>query len=73
MATQIVMDTSGDTRHAFDAGDQVALKAAEDRFRELTGLGFTAATRQPDGSSKLARKFDATAQETLFFPRLVGG
>jgi hypothetical protein len=49
MATQIVMDHKGDTRHNFDAKDAEALLKAERRFKELTGAGFTAATRTADG------------------------
>jgi hypothetical protein len=45
MATQIVMDHTGDTRHNFDAKNASALLKAEERFRELTGAGFTAAVR----------------------------
>src|SRR5216683_1985055 len=45
MATQIVMDRTGDTRHNFDAKNADALLKAEERFRELTGAGFTAAVR----------------------------
>jgi hypothetical protein len=37
MATQIVMDHSGDTRHRFDAKDVKALTDAERRFKVLTG------------------------------------
>ncbi len=44
MATQIVMDRTGDTRHNFDAKNADALL-----------------------------KVDPNAEETLFFPRLVGG
>ncbi|MDB5514029.1 MAG: hypothetical protein JWQ17_787 [Tardiphaga sp.] len=43
MATQIVMDHNGDTRHSFDAKDVKALLEAEHRFKALTGAGFTAA------------------------------
>jgi len=73
MAIQIIMDHSGDTRHEFDATDKKALLEAEERFRRLTGAGFTAATRGVSGEPVVSRKFDPTAQETLFFPRLVGG
>src|SRR5215471_19554632 len=37
MARQIVMDTTGDTRHEFDPADPAALAEAERRFKELTG------------------------------------
>lgn len=73
MATQIVMDHTGDTRHEFDAKDKAAIAAAEERFKELTGLGFTAGKRTADGKTELMRKFDPTAETTIFFPRLQGG
>jgi hypothetical protein len=73
MATQIIMDHNGDTRHNFDAKDAKALLKAERRFKALTGTGFTAATRTASGEPVVTRTFDPTAEETLFFPRLVGG
>ena len=73
MAIQIVMDHSGDTRHNFDAGDTKELHEAEERFKQLTGVGFTAAVRKSSGEPAITRTFDSTADETLFFPRLVGG
>jgi hypothetical protein len=73
MATQIIMDHNGDTRHSFDAADEQALLKAERRFKALTRSGFTAATRTASGEPVVTRQFDPTAEETLFFPRLVGG
>jgi len=73
MATQIVMDHTGDARHCFNPDDVRALAKAEERFKELTGLGFTAAIRTSSGEVSKIRSFDPTAEETLFFPRLVGG
>jgi hypothetical protein len=73
MATQIVMDHSGDRRHNFDANDAVALLKAEQRFNELMKAGYTAAVRSPTGEPKVTRNFDPHAEETLFYPRLVGG
>jgi hypothetical protein len=67
MATQIVMDHTGDTRHHFDAKD------VEERFKQLTTAGFTAAVRTAADEVSVTRSFDPTAEETLFFPRLVGG
>jgi hypothetical protein len=46
---------------------------AESRFVELTGAGFIAAKRTGNGTSELIRRFDPSAQETVFIPRLVGG
>jgi len=73
MATQIVMDQTGDTRHEFDPDNAEALARAEQRFRELTGAGFTAAFRTGPGEVTRIKLFDPTARETLFYPRLVGG
>ena len=73
MATQIVMDHTGDTRHQFDSSDAVGVAEAEARFKELTGTGFTAAKRLGDGKSQVLRSFDPAAEETLFIPRLKGG
>jgi hypothetical protein len=73
MAIQIVMDHAGDTRHPFNTDDAQALAKAEERFKKLTGLGFTAAIRTASGEISKVRSFDPTAEETLFFPRLVGG
>jgi hypothetical protein len=67
------MDQTGDTRHEFDPENAEALARAEQRFRELTGIGFTAALRTGPGEVTRIRSFDPTAHETLFYPRLVGG
>ena len=73
MAVHLVMDHSGDTRHWYDATDERSLVEAKERFRQLSERGYTAAVRGPDGASRLVRSFEPTAEETLFFPRLVGG
>ena len=73
MAIQIIMDHNGDTRHNFDAKNAKTLLEAERRFKTLTGDGFTAATRTASGEPFVTRTFDPTVEETLFFPRLVGG
>jgi hypothetical protein len=67
------MDHTGDTRHYFDANDARALRQAEERFKELTSEGFTAAVRTTPGEVSRIRSIDRTAEETLFFPRLFGG
>ena len=73
MATQIVMDQTGDTRHWFDPNDTEALSKAEKRFKSLTTVGYTAAVRDAAGKATVTRSFDPTAEETVFYPRLVGG
>jgi hypothetical protein len=53
--------------------DVEALLEAERRFTGLTNAGFTAVTRATSGEPVVTRTFDPTIEETLFFPRLVGG
>ncbi|WP_027574410.1 hypothetical protein [Bradyrhizobium sp. WSM1743] len=73
MAIQIVMDSTGDSRHFFNPDDARELAKAERRFYELIDAGFTAAVRtDPDQVSQM-RTFDPNAEETVFLPRLVGG
>jgi hypothetical protein len=67
MATQIIMDLNGDTRHNFDAMDAKALLKAERRFAALMGAGFTAATRNASGDPVVTRAFDPTARVALPF------
>jgi hypothetical protein len=55
------------------AGICKALSEAEERFKSLTTVGYTAAVRDVAGKATVTRSFDPTAEETLFFPRLVGG
>jgi hypothetical protein len=73
MAIQIVMDRGGDSRHHLNADDAHELARAEQRFYELINAGFTAALRTAPGQVSQIRSFDPTAEETVFFPRLVGG
>ena len=73
MPTQIVMDHNGDTRYHFDARNAEALAKAEERFKQLTGDGFTAAVRTKPGEVIKINSFNPKADETVFFPRLVGG
>ena len=67
------MDHNGDTRYHFDARNAEALAKAEERFKELTGEGFTAAVRTKPGEVIKINSFNPKADETVFFPRLVGG
>lgn len=73
MAIQIVMDRTGDSRHLFNPDDERELAKAEQRFYELTKTGFTAAVRTGPSQVSQIRSFDPSAEETVFFPRLVGG
>jgi hypothetical protein len=67
------MDHTGDSRTYFDARDVQARANAEARFNKLVARGFTAAVRTRTGEVTRVTSFDPHAEETLFFPRLVGG
>jgi hypothetical protein len=73
MASQIAMDRTGDPRHRFGKQDRAEVATANQRFMELTGAGFTAAVRSRRGEQRIIRSFDPTAEQTLFYPHLVGG
>ena len=75
MGVQIVMDRNGDTRHEFDVSDATAIALAEQRFEELTGLGFRGAVALgKDGSpGELIRTFYPKVEQALFIPQLQGG
>jgi hypothetical protein len=73
MPTQRVMNQKGDIRYHFNANDAEALAKAEARFEQLTGKGFTAAVRTKRGEVNRISSFDPSAEETVFFPRLIGG
>ena len=73
MPTQIVMDHNGDTRYRFDINDAEALAKAEERFKQLTGEGFTATVRTGPAEVTKIKSFTPKAEETVFFPRLIGG
>ncbi len=64
MATQIVMDHTGDARYYFNADDTMALSQAEERFRLLTTIGYTAAVRDHASEATVTRSVDPTAERT---------
>ncbi|MDT4740734.1 hypothetical protein [Bradyrhizobium sp. WYCCWR 12699] len=72
MAMLIVMDHRGDSRHFFD-DSSAALEEAEKLFLEFTRKGYTASVRNGPGEVRKITSFDPTSEETLVFPRLVGG
>jgi hypothetical protein len=73
MATILILDRTGDTRQHFDPSASEQLAWANARFQELTADGYTAAKRRSTGEPEIIRTLDPTAEETLFYPRLVGG
>ena len=73
MSVQIIVDNTGDSRFEFDPADEATVAKAIERFKELTGLGYTAAKKTGPGTSRKMIEFDPAATEVLFMPRLVGG
>ena len=68
-----IMDHTGHSTEAFDKASPADLAAAQARFNELIAEGRTAAVRTGAAQSRIVRKFDPTAEEVLFIPRLQGG
>jgi hypothetical protein len=73
MASHIIMDVTGDTRHEFDATDALAVSLAEERFRQLTRQGFRAVELVDGGGGRLLDEFTPLVEKTLFIPQLRGG
>lgn len=74
MPTQIVMDRTGDTRHKFEVGNDADVKAAMDRFAELTKSGYKAVEPGKNGEpGRVVNKFDPNVETTIFVPQLQGG
>lgn len=75
MGKMLIMDHSGHETLEYDVKDKSSIEAAERRFKELTGVGFTAAEIEPGqkSSGKIVREFNPNANETLLMPRVVGG
>jgi len=73
MATQVAMDHNGDGRFQHIPDDADGLAESEKRFRMLIAAGIAAAVRTGAGRSIRTHSFYQTAEETLFFPRVIGG
>lgn len=70
MRLQIVLDSSGDGRHAFDPSNGEEVAFARDRFGRLVSRGYSAFDKQ---TGRRVPNFDPTVSETVFVPRLHGG
>ena len=68
----LVPDHTGHTEELFDVSNKVGLKDAMKRFDELMKTGNTPAKLQPNGTHKVDRNFDPTAEQVLFVPQLMG-
>jgi hypothetical protein len=73
MASLVIMDRTGDTRHQFNPSDAGAVSKAERRFQTLIKAGLPLRSGPPAGEITVTRTFEPTAEEMLFYPRLVGG
>ena len=68
MAIQIVMDRTGDSRHHFNSHDAQELAKAEQRFYELTKVGFTAAVRTGQVRSPRSNRSTRTRRRPFSSP-----
>lgn len=70
---KIMTREHGDKLETFEA-DKAGIKAANERFKELTGKGFFAwAPDKEGGGNRQIRKFDPSVSEVVFQPQLKGG
>ena len=66
-----ILDHTGHTTVEFDEANVAEAMA---KFQALVKeAGYTAAVKTGDGTHRVVREFDPTAEETLIIPRLKGG
>lgn len=71
MAIQIVMDRTGDSRHL---STRTTNESSRRRSSGSASSPMPASPRRSGpGQASQIRSFDPNAEETVFFPRLVGG
>lgn len=75
MPTQIVMDHTGDTRHAFDVKNEAEVKDAMARFNELVNEKKMIPTKPVGGGvfQKAGQTFDPTEETIVFRRQMQGG
>lgn len=68
-----ILDQSGHSEQTFGA-DKLSTEQAMARFAELTGKGYKAVAKSANGEpGTILKSFDATAEDVLFVPQLMGG
>ena len=68
-----IMDRTGHTEELHVTDTKMDLDQAMARFDEIMGQGHIAARKDEGGSHTVIKKFDPTAAEILFVPKLQGG
>lgn len=70
-----VMDSTGDTKHIWDADNPEEVGAIKKLFTELKAKGFSFFHVKREGGEKgeAMRDFDPSAERMIAVPRLVGG
>ncbi len=68
-----IMDASGHSTETYGA-DKMDIDQAMARFAELTGKGYRAVAKGDNGEpGTILKSFDATAEDVLFVPQIIGG
>lgn len=68
-----IMDKTGHSTETYGA-EKMDIEKAMARFAELTGKGYKAVAKGENGEpGTILKSFDATAEDVLFVPQLMGG
>jgi hypothetical protein len=69
-----IMDTTGDTKVIWNAGNPDEVAAAKETFKSLRKKGYLAYSVKGDGSKGTAlTEFDMSAEKLIMIPPIVGG
>ena len=69
-----IMDTTGHTKHIWDAEKPEEVVAARELFNSLTKKGYRAFHVKKDGEEgKIMSGFDPEAEKMIMIPAIVGG
>lgn len=69
-----IMDTTGHTKHIWDAEKPEEVVAARELFNALTKKGYRAFHVKKDGEEgKMMSGFDPEAEKMILVPAIVGG
>ena len=68
-----VLDRTGHTTVRWNTDLQATVDAANQRFNELLGQGYTAFAMSDTAHGEMTTTFDPHAETTILVPRMVGG
>jgi hypothetical protein len=67
------LDSTGDTKHEWDAKNPAEVEVAREVFTTYVAQGFSAARMENDSAGEIIREFDPNAGVIIFLPQMSGG